>query len=71
MAATVLNIVQVSGIAFIISFKYSKLSYLARTALTLSRGKAVPVIGFSCNSSLITKESAPLYEKLIIAVHIV
>jgi len=47
------NIVNVSIISFIISFKYSKLTYLDRTALALSHGNAVPERGFSWNNSLI------------------
>jgi len=43
--------------------KYSKLTYLTRTALTIIHSIAVPERGFSCNNSLITKERASLSEK--------
>jgi hypothetical protein len=52
------NINDVTGVK-----KYSKLTYLARTALTLSHGNAIPERGFSCSKSLISKEKASLSEK--------
>src|SRR5258706_476862 len=47
--------------------KYASLSHVAKTALTLSHGNAIPECGFSVNNALLGKEKLSLAEKTIVA----
>jgi hypothetical protein len=51
--------------------KYESLSHVAKAALTLSHGNAIPERGFSVNNSLLGKESLSLGERTIVAQRIV
>ena len=47
--------------------KYANLSDVAKTALTLSHGNAIPESGFSINNAMLGKEKLSLAEKTIVA----
>lgn len=51
--------------------KYVKLGAVAKAALTLSHGNAIPERGFSANNSLLSKERLSLAENTIVAERIV
>jgi hypothetical protein len=51
--------------------KYSNLSDVAKAALTLSHGNAIPERGFSVNNAMLGKEKLSLAEKTIVAQRIV
>lgn len=51
--------------------KYASLSVVAKTALILSHGNAIPERGFSINNAMLGKEKLSLSEKTIVAQRIV